>query len=158
MKSKLRVFLLAFAIATAPALCHEKPVQDCKVTFAVVYLDRLNNTNNGSNEGLLSSVPKLESLSDHRIRHSGNHQGSKQVPHSANVLCRRNNSSHNANVRHASKPTSSEASGKTRQLLSLKDLMRRCGKDFWIERNYRVGIVINLQSIRPLLSITFAVH
>jgi hypothetical protein len=29
------------------ALCHEKPVQDCKVAFAVVYLDRLNNTNNG---------------------------------------------------------------------------------------------------------------
>jgi hypothetical protein len=47
MKSKLRISLLAFAIATTPALCHEKPVQDCKVTFAVVYLDRLNNTNNG---------------------------------------------------------------------------------------------------------------
>jgi hypothetical protein len=47
MKSRLMLSTLAFSIASTPAFCHEKPVQDCKVTFAVVYLDRLNNTNNG---------------------------------------------------------------------------------------------------------------
>jgi hypothetical protein len=47
MKSKLMVSIFAFASVSTAALCHEKPVQDCKVTFAVVYLDRLNNTNNG---------------------------------------------------------------------------------------------------------------
>jgi hypothetical protein len=47
MKSRLMLSTLAFSIASTSAFCHEKPVQDCKVTFAVVYLDRLNNTNNG---------------------------------------------------------------------------------------------------------------
>jgi len=47
MKSILIVSIFVFLIASIPALCHDKPVQDCKVTFAVVYLDRLNNTNNG---------------------------------------------------------------------------------------------------------------
>lgn len=47
MKSKLLVSIFAFAITPTSAFCHEKPVQDCKVTFSVVYLDRLNNTNNG---------------------------------------------------------------------------------------------------------------
>jgi hypothetical protein len=47
MKSRLMLSILAFLLASTSALCHEKPVRDCKVTFAVVYLDRLNNTNNG---------------------------------------------------------------------------------------------------------------
>jgi hypothetical protein len=48
MTNRMMVWLcLAFAMTSTPALCREKPVQDCKVTFAVVYLDRLNNTNNG---------------------------------------------------------------------------------------------------------------
>jgi hypothetical protein len=47
MKSRLMASIFGFAIATTPALCHEKPVQECKVTFMVVYLDRLNNTNDG---------------------------------------------------------------------------------------------------------------
>jgi len=41
------VVLFALIIGATPAFCHSKPVQDCKVTFSVVYLDRLNNTNNG---------------------------------------------------------------------------------------------------------------
>lgn len=44
---KLVVTMLFLAITSYPAASHEKPVQDCKVTFAVVYLDRLNNTNHG---------------------------------------------------------------------------------------------------------------
>jgi hypothetical protein len=47
MKPRLMLSIFAFSVASTPALCHEKPVQDCKVTFAVVYLDRLNNLNNG---------------------------------------------------------------------------------------------------------------
>ncbi len=47
MKPTMMAWLLVFAVAPTPALCREKPAQDCKVTFAVVYLDRLNNTNNG---------------------------------------------------------------------------------------------------------------
>lgn len=47
MRSKLLASAFAFAMTATPALCHKKPVQDCKVTFEVVYLDRLNNTNYG---------------------------------------------------------------------------------------------------------------
>jgi hypothetical protein len=47
MKSTLAAAILFFPMTATPALCHKKPVQDCKVTFSVVYLDRLNNTNNG---------------------------------------------------------------------------------------------------------------
>jgi hypothetical protein len=47
MKPKMLTWLSALAVASTPALCRDNPVQDCKVTFAVVYLDRLNNTNNG---------------------------------------------------------------------------------------------------------------
>ncbi len=39
--------LLASALLAAPGLCSTKPVQACKVTFSVVYLDRLNNTDYG---------------------------------------------------------------------------------------------------------------
>jgi hypothetical protein len=55
---KLMMWLLAFALTSTPALCREKPVQDCKVTFAVVYLDRLNNTNNGIPAKSLKDVEK----------------------------------------------------------------------------------------------------
>jgi hypothetical protein len=58
MKSKLMVLLFAFAVISTPALCHEKPVQNCKVTFAVVYLDRLNNTNNGIPSKSVKDVEK----------------------------------------------------------------------------------------------------
>jgi hypothetical protein len=47
MRPKLMLSIFFSSVASTLALCHEKPVQDCKVTFAVVYLDRLNNTNNG---------------------------------------------------------------------------------------------------------------
>ena len=57
MKSKL-IGLFMLATAATPALCHSKPVQDCKVTFAVVYLDRLNNTNNGVPKETLKDVEK----------------------------------------------------------------------------------------------------
>jgi hypothetical protein len=45
MKYALSLFL-ALA-AAAPALANKKPVQDCKVRFAFVYIDRLDNTNRG---------------------------------------------------------------------------------------------------------------
>jgi hypothetical protein len=47
VKVKLRVLIFICAITATPVLPHKKPVQNCKVTFSVVYLDRLNNTNNG---------------------------------------------------------------------------------------------------------------
>ncbi len=47
MRTKLLASVFALAVTATPAPCNKKPVQDCKVTFAVVYLDRLNNTNNG---------------------------------------------------------------------------------------------------------------
>ena len=40
------------------ALAYSKPAQDCKVTFSVVYLDRLNNTNNGIPKNALKDVQK----------------------------------------------------------------------------------------------------
>jgi hypothetical protein len=57
---RLRVIAVttAFAIATVPAFCKPKPVQDCKVTFSVVYLDRLNNTNNGIPAKSLNDLQK----------------------------------------------------------------------------------------------------
>jgi hypothetical protein len=58
MKSKFVATILAFASTATPALCHKKPVQDCKVTFSVVYLDRLNNTNNGIPPKNLKDVEK----------------------------------------------------------------------------------------------------
>jgi hypothetical protein len=47
MRTKLLASVFALAMTATPTLCNKKPVQDCKVTFGVVYLDRLNNTNNG---------------------------------------------------------------------------------------------------------------
>ena len=39
-------------------LAATKPVQGCKVTFSVVYLDHLNNTNNGIPKDALNDVQK----------------------------------------------------------------------------------------------------
>jgi hypothetical protein len=47
MRSKLMASAFAFAMTATPALCHKKPAQDCKVSFAFVYIDRLNNTYRG---------------------------------------------------------------------------------------------------------------
>jgi hypothetical protein len=57
MNSSL-IAVFAIAITTAPAFCHSKPIQICKVTFAVVYLDRLNNTNNGISPKSMKDVEK----------------------------------------------------------------------------------------------------
>ncbi len=63
MRVKLLASVFGFAIAATPAICHTKPVQTCKVTFSVVYLDRLNNTNNGIPPKALKDVEKK--LSDY---------------------------------------------------------------------------------------------
>lgn len=47
MISKVMASIFVLVMTAAPAVCHKKPVPDCKVTFSVVYLDRLNNVNNG---------------------------------------------------------------------------------------------------------------
>ena len=47
MKVKLKVLIFICVVTATPVLPHKKPVQNSKVTFSVVYLDRLNNTNNG---------------------------------------------------------------------------------------------------------------
>jgi len=39
--------ILVLVVATAPVLASKKPVQDCKVHFAFVYVDRLDNTDHG---------------------------------------------------------------------------------------------------------------
>lgn len=57
MRTKL-IATLAFAATAIPGLCHSRPAQDCKVTFSVVYLDRLNNTNNGIPPKSLKDVQK----------------------------------------------------------------------------------------------------
>lgn len=51
-------FLLVLSGFGNLALAYTKPVQDCKVTFSVVYLDRLNNTNNGIPKNSLKDVEK----------------------------------------------------------------------------------------------------
>jgi hypothetical protein len=58
MKLGLMVSTVTFAAVATPAFCHPKPVQDCKVTFSVVYIDRLNNTNNGVPQKSLKDVEK----------------------------------------------------------------------------------------------------
>ena len=58
-------FLLLLSGFGSQALAYKKPVQDCKVTFSVVYLDRLNNTNNGLAPKDLKAVEtKLSSYGD----------------------------------------------------------------------------------------------
>ena len=58
MKVNLMTWCLAFVVISTTAFCRDKPAQDCKVTFAVVFLDRLNNTNNGIPSKSLKDVEK----------------------------------------------------------------------------------------------------
>jgi len=58
MRAKLLASAFALVIAATPALCNTKPVQTCKVKFSVVYVDRLNNTNNGLPPKALKDVEK----------------------------------------------------------------------------------------------------
>src|ERR1700687_621547 len=58
MRIKLLVSVFALALTATTALCNNKPAQDCKVTFGVVYLDRLNNTNNGIPQKNVKDIEK----------------------------------------------------------------------------------------------------
>ena len=58
MKTKLLASVFALASTATPALCNNKPAQECKVTFGVVYLDRLNNTNNGIPQKSVKDIEK----------------------------------------------------------------------------------------------------
>jgi hypothetical protein len=57
---KIQFFAVVFLLAmtAVPAFCNSKPAQECKVTFGVVYLDRLNNTNNGIPQKDVKDVEK----------------------------------------------------------------------------------------------------
>lgn len=51
--------LLSLVLAAAtPAWANKKPVQDCKVSFAFVYVDRLDNTNRGIQGKQLKDIQK----------------------------------------------------------------------------------------------------
>ena len=50
--------LCLFLVAAMPAIAKKKPVQNCKVRFAFVYVDRLNNTNRGIQGKSLQDVQK----------------------------------------------------------------------------------------------------
>jgi hypothetical protein len=56
MKYTLSLLLVLAAAVSTPA--NKKPVQDCKVSFAFVYVDRLNNTNRGIQGKQLKDVQK----------------------------------------------------------------------------------------------------
>src|ERR1700686_736356 len=56
MKFTLSLFLALAAVA--PAYSNKKPVQSCKVSFAVVYVDRLDNTYRGLQGKQLPDVQK----------------------------------------------------------------------------------------------------
>ena len=58
MRTKLLGSVFALALTATPALCNNKPTQECKVTFGVVYLDRLNNTNNGIPQKNVKDIEK----------------------------------------------------------------------------------------------------
>jgi len=47
MITRLFASVFAFVIIATPVLCNKKPEQTCKVKFAFVYVDYLNNTNRG---------------------------------------------------------------------------------------------------------------
>jgi hypothetical protein len=65
MNLRIAAVVAAVAIASVPAFCKSKPVQDCKVSFSVVYLDRLNNTNYGIPAKSLGNIQKkLSSYGD----------------------------------------------------------------------------------------------
>jgi hypothetical protein len=55
---KLTLSLLLALVAVAPALANKKPVLACKVNFAVVYVDRLDNTYRGLQGKQLPDVQK----------------------------------------------------------------------------------------------------
>src|SRR6266436_1551014 len=55
---KYTLSLLLVLAAAVPTLANKKPVQDCKVSFAFVYVDRLNNTNRGIQGKSLKDVQK----------------------------------------------------------------------------------------------------
>jgi len=58
MRNKLLASMFVLAVIGTPAFAHTKPVQTCRVKFSVVYLDRLNNTNNGLPPKALKDVEK----------------------------------------------------------------------------------------------------
>ena len=63
MKFTLSIFLVL--AATTPALAKKKPVQDCKVTFAFAYIDRLDNNYHGLQGKQLEEVQeKLSKYGD----------------------------------------------------------------------------------------------
>src|SRR5260370_13487536 len=63
MKPTLLLFLLMFLVA--PVHANKKPEQTCKVKFAFVYIDRLNNTNRGIHGKHLKDVQnKLSKYGD----------------------------------------------------------------------------------------------
>jgi hypothetical protein len=67
-------FLFAISWVGNLALAYTKPVQDCKVTFSVVYLDRLNNTNVGIPKDAQKNVEKkLSAYGD--VCYAGNNKG-----------------------------------------------------------------------------------
>lgn len=47
MRPRLLAVIAVIAFTAMPARCHKKPDKTCKITFAFVYVDRLNNTNRG---------------------------------------------------------------------------------------------------------------
>jgi hypothetical protein len=65
MRIKLLASVILFATTATPALCNKKPVQNCKVSFAFVYIDRLDNTNRGLQGKQLKDVQdKLKKYGD----------------------------------------------------------------------------------------------
>jgi hypothetical protein len=62
---KYALSLLLALAAAAPAFANKKPVQECKVSFAFVYVDRLDNTNRGIQGKQLKQVQdKLSKYGD----------------------------------------------------------------------------------------------
>jgi hypothetical protein len=61
----MRFNFLFLALVVTPVLANKKPVQSCKVSFAFVYVDRLNNTNRGLKDKELKEVEnKLSQYGD----------------------------------------------------------------------------------------------
>jgi len=54
----LSLLLVLAVMPAAPAFANKKPVQSCKVNFAFVYVDRLNNTDRGLQGNQLKDVQK----------------------------------------------------------------------------------------------------
>lgn len=58
MRPILSLFLLIAVAVATPTYANKKPEQTCKVKFAFVYIDRLNNTNRGIQGKSLKDVEK----------------------------------------------------------------------------------------------------